>query len=69
MQNSEHMVLYLSSRSSVVQTEGLDVVINVYQRQINVYQRQKAFIKVWNTGLEGVDQVSKGVHQGSLLRV
>ncbi len=39
--NSEHMVLYLSSRSSVVQTEGLDVVINVYQRQI-----QKAFIKV-----------------------
>ena len=40
-QSSEHMVLYLSSRSSVVQTEGLDVVINVYQRQI-----QKAFIKV-----------------------
>ena len=62
--NSEHMVLYLSSRSSVVQTEGLDVVINVYQRQI-----QKAFIKVENTGLEGVDQVSKGIHQGSFLRV
>ena len=64
--NSEHRILYLSSRSSVVQTEGLDVVISasVYQRQV-----KKAFIKAENTCLEGVDQVSKGVHQGSLLRV
>ncbi len=54
--NSEHRILCLSSRSSVVWTEGLDVVINVYQ------QVKKAFIKALEHGLECVHQVSKGVH-------